>query len=109
MLFLEDYMRTASYAGTLIAAIFVLLACEKKVPTQEYADFSEVELAINQLMENEAYQEALTLLESSSARFPEHDYEVQSYARFLYARPRNLGERVGERLFLWGQLPVGGL
>jgi predicted esterase len=79
-------MRAGIFVGTLFTATFVLLQCAEEVPTHEYATFHEIELELNSLVAIEAYREALTLLESATARFPDHDYEIQSHARSLYAR-----------------------
>ncbi len=79
-------MRAGILVGTLLAATSVLLTCAEDMPAHGYSTFLELELAINELMEIEAYDQALTLLESNTASYPEHDYEIQSYARSLYAR-----------------------
>jgi acetyl esterase/lipase len=73
-------------SGFMLLSQVLYTGCGFTDVMEEQSDFGEIELELNGLVENEAYEEALAVLESVSERFPEHDYELMAYQAELFAR-----------------------
>lgn len=70
--------------GAILVGVLAVY-CSVSDVADEHPTFMDVEVEVNELMGKARYQEALALLQSVAHKFPDRDYEIQSYFGVLYA------------------------
>lgn len=73
-------------SGVLLLSQFLYTFCGPTDAVKKPSSYEELEQELDDLIEQEAFGEALRVLETVADRFHEHDYEFMAYRAELFAR-----------------------